>query len=89
MGTHTPPRSLTEELRDAGPTVDLTLANRALGISKGHGYALAKRGDYPVKLLKLGGSYRVVTADLLAVLGLSVAAWLEEQSDEPRRVGAA
>jgi hypothetical protein len=74
MGTHITPRSLIDELRDAGPTVDLPLANRALGISKGHGYGLAKRGEYPVRLLKLGGSYRVVTADLRTLLGLSDAA---------------
>jgi hypothetical protein len=74
METHTTPRSLTDELEDAGPTVDLPLSNRALGISKGHGYALAKRGEYPVRLLKLGGSYRVVTADLRELLGISGAA---------------
>lgn len=58
------------ELRDAPPTLPLAVANRALGISKGHGYALAKRGEYPVRLLKLGSSYRVVTAELLALLGI-------------------
>ena len=74
MGTRIAPRRLIDELRDAGPTVDLPLANRALGISKGHGYALAKRGEYPVRLLKLGGSYRVVTAELLDLLGIGASA---------------
>ncbi len=55
----------------ADPTVDLPLANKALGISRAHGYALAKRGEYPVKVLKLGCSYRVITADLLNVLGIT------------------
>ncbi len=62
-----------DELRAAGPTIPLGLANRALGISKGHGYALAKRGEYPVRLLKLGGAYRVVTSELLALLGVKEA----------------
>jgi len=55
----------------AGPTVDLPFANSALGISRAHGYALAQRGDYPVKVLRLGCSYRVVTTDLLNLLGLA------------------
>jgi len=65
-------RSLRQELLDAGPTIDLPLANRLLGISKAHGYSLAKRGDYPVRLLKLGHSYRVVTSELLTLLGVGV-----------------
>ncbi len=55
----------------AGPTVDLPFANSALGISRAHGYALAKRGVYPVRILRLGSSYRVVTTDLLHLLGLA------------------
>ncbi len=51
--------------------MDLPFANNALGISRAHGYALAKRGQYPVKVLKLGSSYRVITADLLNVLGIT------------------
>ena len=58
-------------LLEAGPTVDLPFANSALGISRAHGYALAQRGDYPVKVLRLGCSYRVVTTDLLNLLGLA------------------
>ena len=64
-------RTIQSELLEAGPTVDLPIANSALGISRAHGYALAKRGEYPVKVLKLGCSYRVITADLLNVLGIA------------------
>jgi hypothetical protein len=60
----------TAELLRAGPTVGLNLANRALGISRAHGYALVRRGDYPVRVLRLGTSHRVVTSDLLDLLGL-------------------
>lgn len=66
-------RSVTTELLNAGPTVDLPLANRGLGISKAHGYGLARSGNYPVRILKLGGSYRVVTSELLALLGIEAA----------------
>jgi len=64
-------RNINHALLDAGPTIALPLANTALGISRAHGYALAKRGQYPVKVLKLGSSYRVITADLLNVLGIN------------------
>lgn len=66
-------RHIRQDLIDAGPTVELPLANRSLGISRAHGYALAKRGEYPVRLLKLGSSYRVVTSELLALLGIEAA----------------
>lgn len=59
-----------QELRGAGPTCSLAEAIKALGISRGHGYALARAGEFPVKVLRLGSTYRVVTADLLRVLGL-------------------
>lgn len=49
VGSKTRCRPVTGELLEAGPTVDLTLSNRALGISRVHGYALAKRGEYPVR----------------------------------------
>ncbi len=67
-------RDVVLALHDAGPTCPLSLANQALGISRAHGYALAKRGQYPVRLLKLGSSYRVVTSELLALLGIARAA---------------
>ncbi|MFJ2708895.1 hypothetical protein ACIO3R_37710 [Streptomyces sp. NPDC087428] len=39
-------------------------------IGRSTGYGLAKQGEYPVKVLRLGNAYRVVTADLLKLLGL-------------------
>ncbi|MBB1242501.1 integrase [Streptomyces durbertensis] len=50
--------------------IDLDTANRALSIGRSTGYALAKRGQYPVKILRLGNAYRVITADLLRVLSI-------------------
>ncbi|PBC84280.1 MULTISPECIES: hypothetical protein [unclassified Streptomyces] len=51
--------------------VDLETGNRALGLGRSKGYALAKRGEYPCRVLRLGNAYRVVTADLLELLGLA------------------
>ncbi|MFI7361737.1 hypothetical protein ACIBO4_06290 [Streptomyces sp. NPDC050149] len=59
------------ELLELPVAVDLETGNRALGLGRSKGYELAKRGQYPCKVLKLGNAYRVVTADLLALLGLA------------------
>ncbi|MFF9567664.1 integrase [Streptomyces sp. NPDC014685] len=61
-----------EELLALPVAVDLDTANRALTIGRSTGYALAKRGEYPVTVLKLGNAYRVVTADLYRLLGITV-----------------
>ena len=60
-----------EELLALPAAVDLETGNRALGLGRSKGYELAKRGQYPCKVLRLGNAYRVVTADLLALLGLA------------------
>lgn len=60
-----------EELLALPAAVDLETGNRALGLGRSKGYELAKRGQYPCKVLRLGNTYRVVTADLLDLLGLA------------------
>lgn len=60
-----------EELLSLPVAVDLDTSNRALGLGRSKGYELAKRGVYPCKVLRLGNAYRVVTADLLELLGLA------------------
>ncbi|WHM38263.1 hypothetical protein [Streptomyces sp. BPTC-684] len=60
-----------EELLDLPVAVDLETGNRALGLGRSKGYELAKRGQYPCKVLRLGNAYRVVTSDLLNLLGLA------------------
>lgn len=64
-------RGLTgDELLALPVVIDLDTSNRALMIGRSTGYGLAKQGKYPVKVLRLGNAYRVVTADLLRLLGL-------------------
>ncbi|MEU3990748.1 hypothetical protein AB0F24_20600 [Streptomyces platensis] len=60
-----------EDLLALPVAVDLETSNRALGLGRSKGYELAKRGAYPCKVLRLGNVYRVVTADLLDLLGLA------------------
>lgn len=57
-----------DEVRAWPATVDIPTACRAIGLSKSHGYELAKRGEYPARVLKVGGRYRVITASIVALL---------------------
>ena len=52
--------------------VDIATAARALGLSRSTGYELARRGEFPCRVLHVGSSYRVPTAELLRVLGISL-----------------
>lgn len=64
-------RGLTSaDVRSLPVTIDLVTAGRALGIGRTKAYRLAQAGRFPCRVLRVGRSYRVATADLLAVLGL-------------------
>jgi len=72
MNTYKADRGMTrQELLALPVAVDLDTANRALTIGRSTGYALAKRGQYPVTVLKLGNAYRVVTSELHQLLGIA------------------
>lgn len=45
-------------------------AARAVNIGRTKAHELARAGQFPVPVLRLGSSYRVRTADLLAFLGI-------------------
>ena len=52
--------------------VDVSTAARALGLSRSTGYELARRGEFPCRVLHVGSSYRVPTVELLRVLGIDL-----------------
>ncbi|GGW95566.1 integrase [Streptomyces chryseus] len=65
------PQALTRaEILALPAAIDLDTANRALAIGRSTGYALAKRDQYPCRVLRLGNAYRVITTDLLRILGI-------------------
>ena len=75
MTTHddrrTPHRGMTRaELLALPVTVDIGTAARALGLGRSTAYELARRREFPCRVLRVGSSYRVPTADLLRVLGI-------------------
>jgi len=59
-----------DELRALPATIDLPTAARALGLGRTKAYELAKRGQFPCRVLRIGGTYRIPTAELLHCLGM-------------------
>jgi hypothetical protein len=60
----------TAQLR-ATATVDLMTAARALGLGRTKAYELARRDEFPCRVIRIGDSYRIPTPGLLELLGLS------------------
>jgi hypothetical protein len=57
---------------DTLPVVmDLVTAGRALGLGRTKSYELAKTGQFPCRLIRVGKAYLVPTAELLSLLGLN------------------
>ena len=72
MSTATERGSLTRSQLLALPAaIDVETAGRAFGIGRTTAYALAKSGTFPCKVLRAGKAYRVITQDLLRVLGIA------------------
>lgn len=58
------------DLASLPPVLDIVAAGRLLGIGRTTAYQLARHGRFPVPVLHVGGSYKVPTAPLLALLGI-------------------
>jgi excisionase family DNA binding protein len=65
-GRHVP--SL-EEIRTGPPMLDIPPVAAVLRISKSYFYELIKRGEAPVRVVRVGSRYRVPRSALLALLG--------------------
>ena len=52
--------------------VDVVTAGRALGMGRTKSYQLARSGQFPCRVIEIGASYVVPTAELLTLLGLPV-----------------
>lgn len=58
------------EVAELPATVDLMTAARALQLGRTTAYRLAKSGEFPCRVVKIGALYRIPTAELLRVLGV-------------------
>lgn len=61
------------ELMAMPVTVDMSTAARALGLGRSTAYELARRNEFPCRVLRVGSSYRVPTAELFRILGIDIA----------------
>lgn len=59
-----------QELLTLPAVIDIRTAGRALGFGERKSYDLNQRGEFPVRVLQIGSSYRVATGDLLTYLGI-------------------
>jgi excisionase family DNA binding protein len=57
-----------EDVQRLGLTTTVDTAASILGISRTKAYALAKSGDFPVRLIQIGRRYLVPTTALLDLL---------------------
>ncbi|MFC0532106.1 helix-turn-helix domain-containing protein [Phytohabitans kaempferiae] len=57
-----------ERIRALGAVTDLPTAARIFGVSRAGAYDLAKRGIFPVAVLRFGTRYRVSVAAILHAL---------------------
>ncbi|MFD8509748.1 helix-turn-helix transcriptional regulator [Streptomyces antimycoticus] len=60
----------TADLLTLPPTIDVETGGRAFGLGRTTAYRLAREGKFPCKVVRAGGAWRVVTADLRRVLDL-------------------
>jgi hypothetical protein len=51
-------------------TVNIAIAARALGCGRSLAYELARQGQFPCRVLRVGNRYLVPTAELLRLLGV-------------------
>ena len=64
--------SRTEQaVRELGLTTDIETAGAILGIGRSKAYALAKTGEFPVRVIRAGHSYIVPVPAILELLGAS------------------
>ena len=66
----TTPITVTQ-LRNLPATVDLMTAARVLGLGRTKAYELAKHGQFPCRVIRIGDTYRIPAAGLLELLGIS------------------
>jgi hypothetical protein len=59
------------ELDSLPAAIDLLTAARALGLGRTKAYDLARRGEFPCRVFRVGDTYRVPTIALLELLGIT------------------
>lgn len=71
------------ELQALPASVDLLTAARALCLGRTKAYDLARRGEFPCAVFRVGDTYRVPTIALLELLGVKPVPGQRAEQDEP------
>jgi hypothetical protein len=71
MPTETTPPEDVLALARRQTTTGLVAAGRCFGLGEMASYAAYRRGDFPVRVIKVGRLLKVSTADIVAALGLT------------------
>lgn len=74
------------ELLALPSAVDLTTAGRAFGVGRTKAFELARAGEFPVKVLRVGRKFRVPKAAILEALGVTPALLTGESGPASRRL---
>ena len=72
--------SITIAQLRATTTVDLMTAAARAGLGRTKAYDLARRDEFPCRVIRIGETYRIPTAGLLELLGVT--------AEEPRQPNA-
>jgi hypothetical protein len=60
----------TRELLALPVAMDLETAGKAFGLGRTKSHEMARAGEFPCRVLRLGKRYRVIRADLFRALGV-------------------
>lgn len=61
-----------QRIRALGAITDLPTAGRIFGLGRAMSYELARTGQFPAPLIRVGARYKVPVAGILTTLGLPV-----------------
>lgn len=60
--------TIRSRLRKYGPTMPVPVASSELGFSRSHGYQMIRTGQFPARVLRVGGRIVVITESVIDVL---------------------
>jgi hypothetical protein len=78
-----------DRIHALGATTDLRTAATIFGLSRNTAYDLARRGEFPVPVLRVGARYRVSVPAILAILGGCAACTDRQPRSADPHLGAA
>lgn len=64
-------RPTLAQIRSWPAAVSVPVAATAFGFGRSHAYDLVARGEFPARVIKAGGRYLVVTAEIVRQLSAS------------------